>query len=133
MRKVTKEEYNRLSEIIIGSAIAVHRELGPGLLESAYEACLQFELLDRGLRIERQKKLPVVFRGVQLDCDYRLDLVVEDTIILDVKSVDKLHPIHQAQLMSYLKLSGCHLGLLLNFNVLVLKDGIKRIVRDFPD
>jgi GxxExxY protein len=133
MTNATKEELNRLSEIVIGAAIAVHRELGPGLLESAYEACLQFELLDRGLRVERQKEQPVIYRGIRVDCGYRLDLVVEDRIILELKAVEKLLPIHEAQLMSYLRLSGCHLGLLLNFNVRVLKDGMKRLVLDFPD
>jgi GxxExxY protein len=128
----TKEEFNRLSEAIIGAAITVHRELGPGLLENAYEACLEYELLDHGFRVERQKELPVVYRGVHVNCGFRLDLFVEECVILEVKAVEKLMPIHDAQLMSYLKLTGCHLGLLLNFNVRVLKDGLKRIVRDFP-
>ena len=133
MRVATKDELNRLSEIIIGAAIAVHRELGPGLLESAYEACLEFELLDRGLKVERQKEQPVVYRGIKVDCGYRLDLLVEDLIILELKAVDQFHPIHKAQLISYLKLSGCRLGLLINFNVRVLKEGIKRIVHNFPE
>jgi GxxExxY protein len=132
MKTPTKEELNRLSEAIIGAAIAVHRELGPGLLESAYEACLAFELIDRGLRVARQKELPVVYRSVRVDCGYRLDLFVEEMVIVELKAIDKLQPIHEAQLMSYLKLSGCHLGLLINFNVRVLKEGLKRIVRDFP-
>ncbi|HEV3116374.1 MAG TPA: GxxExxY protein [Gemmataceae bacterium] len=125
-------ELNALSEKIVGAAIAVHRELGPGLLESAYEACLEFELIDRGLRVERQKELPLQYRGVRLNCGYKLDLLVEGCIILEIKAVDKLHPIHEAQLLSYLKLTGCHLGLLLNFNVKMLKDGIKRLVLNFP-
>ena len=133
MKEVSKEEYNRLSEIIIGGAIAVHRELGPGLLESAYEACLQFELLDRGLRVERQKEQAIIYRGIKIDCGYKIDLLVEDLIILELKAVEKFHPIYEAQLMSYLKLSGCRLGLLMNFNVRVLKDGIKRLVLNFPD
>ncbi len=132
MKTPTKEELNRLSEAIIGAAIAVHRELGPGLLESAYEACLAFELIDRGLRVARQKELPVIYRSVQVDCGYRLDRFVEEMVIVELKAVDKVLAIHEAQLMSYLKLSGCHLGLLINFNVRVLKDGLKRIVRDFP-
>ena len=132
MRTPTKEELNRLSEAIIGAAIAVHRELGPGLLESAYEACLAFELIDRGLCVARQKELPIIYRSVRVDCGYRLDLLVEEMVIVELKAIDKLQPIHEAQLMSYLKLSGCHLGLLINFNVRVLKEGLKRIVRDFP-
>jgi GxxExxY protein len=133
MERASKDELNRLSEIVIGAAIAVHRELGPGLLESAYEACVRFELLNRGLHVERQKELPVVYRGLKVDCGYRIDLLVDELIILEVKAVKKLLPIHEAQLLSYLKLSGCRLGLLLNFNVRVLRDGIKRIVHDFPE
>ena len=122
------ENMNRLSETIIGAAIQVHRELGPGLLESAYEACLEFELLDRGLRVERQKELPVIYRSFRIDCGYRLDLLVENIIVLELKAVEKIIPIHEAQIMSYLKLSGRCLGLLINFNVKLLKDGITRIV-----
>jgi GxxExxY protein len=133
MKTGTKEELNRLAEAIIGAAIAVHRELGPGLLESAYEACLELELLERGLHVERQKELPVVYKGARVDCGYRLDLVVEDAVILELKAVDRIQPIHEAQLLSYMKLSGCCLGLLLNFNVEVLKQGIRRRVLNFPD
>jgi GxxExxY protein len=133
MQNGSKEELNRLSEVIIGAAIAVHRELGPGLLESAYEACLQFELLDRGLHVERQKEMPITYRGHVVESGYRIDLLIEGLVIVELKAVDKLHPIHEAQLISYLKLSGCHLGLLINFNVRVLiKDGLKRLVREFP-
>ncbi len=121
------EELNRLTEGIIGAAIAVHRELGPGLLESAYEACLEFELLDRKLHVEWQKELPVIYRSIRIDCGYRLDLLVENKIVLELKAVDKVLPIHEAQLMTYLKLSGHRLGLLINFNVKLLKDGIQRI------
>lgn len=117
---------NLITESIIGAAIRVHRELGPGLLESAYEACLVFELRDAGLQIEVQKSLPIVYRGVKLDCGYRLDLVVENKILLELKAVERLLPIHEAQLLSYLKLSGLKLGLLMNFNVELLKDGIRR-------
>lgn len=120
-----------LSEKIIGAAIMVHRELGPGLLESAYEACLAYELRDSGLLVESQKPLPVVYRGVQLDCGYRLDLVVENQIILELKAIEKLLPIHEAQLLSYLKLSGLNRGLLINFHSQLLKDGIKRLVHQF--
>ncbi|HEC36572.1 MAG TPA: GxxExxY protein, partial [Anaerolineae bacterium] len=115
------------------AAIEVHRALGPGLLESAYEACLTFELAQRGLQVERQRPLPVVYQEVKLDCGYRLDLLVEEAVIVEVKAVDRLMPIHQAQLLSYLKLSGCKVGLLINFNVKVLKDGIRRMVNDSPD
>ena len=127
------ERLNRTTGIIIGAAIDVHRALGPGLLESAYEACLAFELLQRGLKVERQKPLPVVYREVRLDCGYRVDLLVEDAVIVEIKSVDRLAPIHQAQVLSYLKLSACKVGLLINFNVSVLKNGIRRLARDFPD
>ena len=130
---IERENLNRITESIIGAAIEVHRALGPGLLESAYEACLTFELAQRGLKVEQQKPLPVVYREVKLDCGYRLDLLVEEVVIVEVKAVDRLMPIHQAQLLSYLKLSGCKVGLVINFNVKVLKDGIRRLVNDFPD
>ena len=128
-----KERLDHITGNIIGAAIAVHRVLGPGLLESAYEACLAFELVERGLKIEQQKPLPVVYRKVELDCAYRLDLLVEGLVIVEIKSVDNLAPIHMAQLLSYLKLSGCKVGLLMNFNVKILKDGIRRVVNNFPD
>ena len=128
-----KERLDQITSDIIGAAIEVHRALGPGLLESAYEACLAFELAQRGLRVDQQKPLPVVYREVKLDCAYRLDLLVEDAVIVEVKSVDRLAPIHQAQLLSYLKLSGCKVGLLINFNVKILKNGIRRVVNNFPD
>lgn len=127
------EDLNRITESVIGAAIEVHRALGPGLLESAYEACLSFELTQRGLKVEQQKPLPVIYRGVKLDCGYRLDLVVEDAVIVEIKAVDRLAPIHEAQLLSYLRLSGYKVGLLLNFNVRVLKYGIRRLVNNFPD
>jgi GxxExxY protein len=128
-----KEELNKLTEAIIGAAIAVHRELGPGLLESAYEACLEYELKDHGLSVERQKELPVRYRGVLVECGYRLDLLVGGKVIVELKAVEKLQPIHEAQLLSYLKLSGCNVGLLLNFNVRMLRDGLKRMVHDLPE
>ena len=128
-----KERLNRITERIIGAAIEVHRDLGPGLLESAYESCLAFELVERGLKVEQQKPLPVVYREVKLDCGYRLDLLVEEAVIVEVKAVDRLAPIHKAQLLAYLRLSGCKVGLLINFNVKVLKDGIRRVVNSFPD
>ena len=119
---------NRVTGTIIGAAIDVHRALGPGLLESAYEACLAYELAERGLKVEQQKPLPLVYKAVRLDCGYRLDLLVDDCVIVEVKSVDALEPVHTAQVLSYLKLSGCRVGLLINFNVQVLKRGIRRLV-----
>ena len=127
-----KELLNQITDHIIGASIEVHRTLGPGLLESAYEACLAFELVDRGVEVEHQKPVPVIYRGVKLECGYRLDLLVEEMVIVEVKSVNRLEPIHEAQLLSYLKLSDCKVGLLINFNVKVLRDGIKRMVNNFP-
>jgi len=123
-----QDDVNQLTEAIIGSAIRVHRHLGPGLLESTYEACLAFELVDQGLSVERQKELPVVYRDVRLDCGYRIDLLVERQIVVELKAVDQLHPIHTAQLLSYLKLADLRVGLLINFNVNKLTDGLKRIL-----
>ena len=117
-----------LTAAILGAAIAVHRELGPGMLESAYEACLAYELESRGLRVDRQRPLPVVYRGVRLECGYRLDLVVEDQVIVEIKAVDKLQSVHEAQMLSYLKLSGHRVGLLVNFHTRLLKDGLRRMV-----
>jgi len=130
---MTGEELNRITEQIIGAAITVHRALGPGLLESAYEACLAFELVERDLADERQKPVPLVYKGVELDCGYRIDLLVAEAVIVEVKAVERLMPIHTAQLLSYLKLSSLQVGLLLNFNVKVLKEGIRRVVNDFPE
>jgi len=126
-------ELNGLSERVLGAAFAVHSALGPGLLESAYEACLEHELRKAGLSVERQKTLPVRYDGVLVDAGYRLDLFVENELIVEVKSVKAVAPIHQAQLLTYLKLSGRYLGLLLNFNVLRLKNGgIQRLVQGTP-
>ena len=127
-----KERLNEITEQIIGAAMAVHRALGPGLLESAYEACLAYELAERGLAVERQKSLPITYREVKLDCGYRIDLLVEGSVVVELKSVEVLGPVHEAQLLSYLKLSGCKVGLLINFNVKVLKQGIRRMVNEFP-
>jgi len=127
------EQLNQITDKIIGAAIKVHRALGPGLLESAYEACLAFELTEANLKTEQQKPLPLIYRDVKLDCGYRLDLLVDDKVIVEIKAIENLLPIHQAQLLSYLKLSGCKIGLLINFNVVVLKNGIRRVVNDFPD
>ena len=117
-----------LTEAIIGAAIEVHRALGPGLLESAYEQCLCHELSLQGMEFRRQVELPVRYKAVQLDCGYRIDVLVEDRVVVELKAVERLLPIHEAQLMTYLKLSGHSVGLLLNFQVPVLKDGLKRIV-----
>ena len=113
---------------MIGAAIDVHTELGPRLLESTHEACLQFELVGCGLRVERQKGLPVVYRDVHIDCGYRIDLLVERRLVIEVKSVEALNEIHLAQVLTYLKIGHYKLGLLMNFNVVRLKEGIKRVV-----
>ena len=123
-------DINQLSNKIIGAAIEVHKTLGPGLLESAYEECLSHELGLRGLSYERQKPLPVKYKGQQLDCGYRLDIVADHAIILELKSCEKIEPIHKAQLLTYLRLSGLQLGLLLNFNMPVMRDGIVRMVNN---
>jgi len=127
------QRLDQISHGIIGAAIEVHRHLGPGMLESAYEACLVFEIKRLGMKVEEQKPLAVVYKEVKLDCGYRLDLVVEDEIIVEIKAIEKLLPIHDAQLLSYLRLTRKKVGLLMNFHVPVLKDGLKRIVNDFPD
>jgi GxxExxY protein len=126
-------DINELSNRIIGAAIEVHKPLGPGLLESIYEECLGHELELRGLSFERQKPLILTYKGKNLQCGFRLDLVVEKEIILELKSCENIEPIHKAQLLTYLKLSDLHLGLLLNFNVPMMRDGIVRIVNAFPE
>jgi GxxExxY protein len=132
-RDAETQSFNELTERVIGACIEIHRSLGPGLLESAYEECPCYELLQTGIKFERQKPLPVHYKDVKLDCGYRLDLVVEEKIIIELKAVESLLPIHVAQLLTYLKLSGLTLGLLINFNVAMLKQGIKRIVNNFQD
>jgi GxxExxY protein len=127
----TQRSINQLSERVIGGAIQVHRYLGPGLLESTYEACLVWELQRRGLGVATQVPLPIVYGDVRLAIGYRLDLVVEDTLIVEIKAVDVVLPVHKAQLLSYLRLSGKSVGLLLNFNVTRLKDGLTRVVNQF--
>ena len=122
---------NELTGQIIGSAIEVHEILGPGLLESAYEKCLCHELQFRKINFERQKPLPAKYKGASLDCGYRLDLVIENKVIVELKACENIDPIHKAQLLTYLKLSGSHVGLLLNFNVPVMRDGIIRVVNEF--
>jgi GxxExxY protein len=120
-------EINKITEAIIGAAIEVHRHLGPGLLESAYQACLARELDLQGLSFEQEKPLPLDYKGVKLDCGYRLDFLVEQSVVVELKTVEALHAIHEAQLLTYLKLTGCKIGLLINFNVPVLKQGLKRM------
>ncbi len=124
---------NELTNEIIGAAIEVHRTLGPGLLESTYEGCLLHELAERELYAERQKALPVVYKGLHIDCGYRIDLLVGREVIVELKAVARIEPIHEAQLLSYLKLSGCHIGLLINFNVKQLTMGIRRLVHQLPE
>jgi GxxExxY protein len=120
-------EVNRVTEVIIGAAIEVHRHLGAGLLESTYQTCLAREMTLGGPSFEREKDLPVEYKGVQLDCGYRLDSLVESAEVVELKSVGALQPIHEAQLLTYLRPTGCKIGLLINFNVPVLKNGLKRM------
>ena len=124
----TEGKRDPLTQAIIGGAIEVHRSLGPGLLESAYEECLAYELKLRGLRFDRQRQLPIRYKGVALDCGYRLDFVVEGRVVLELKAVDRLIPIHEAQVLTYLRQSGVRLGLLMNFNVPILRQGIRRFI-----
>ena len=126
-------ELNQITEQIIGAAMEVHKAIGPGLLESAYEECLCHELELRRIPFQRQAPLPVVFKQAKLDCGYRLDLLVADAVVVELKAVQRIEPIHEAQLLTYLKLGGWSVGLLINFNVPVLRSGIKRVVNNFQD
>lgn|SRR5690554_4771853 len=119
---------NELATIVVNSSLRVHRALGPGLLESAYEACLYYELQQSGLFVEVQKKMPLVYGEVELDCGYRIDLMVENKLVVEIKAVEALNDVHLAQILTYLKLSECKLGLLINFNVSLLKHGLKRLI-----
>ncbi|WP_281637090.1 GxxExxY protein [Flavobacterium marginilacus] len=121
---------NELSKIVFNCALKVHQALGPGLLESAYQECLFYELKKSGLEIQKQQALPLFYEEVKLDVGYRLDIIVENKLILEIKSVDALNDIHFAQLLTYLKLTNCKLGLLINFNVLLIKNGVKRVVNN---
>ncbi len=121
---------NELSNIIIGEAIKVHQQLGPGLLESVYEECVCYKLIDIGLNIEKQKPIPLIFESVRMECGFRCDILVEKKLIVEIKAVEMLNDIHLAQVLTYLKLSNVKLGLLMNFNVLRLKDGLKRVVNN---
>jgi GxxExxY protein len=122
-----------LTREIIGAAIKVHRALGPGLLESAYEACLAHELQKLGMKVERQKAVPLIYENVKLDCGFRADLVVEDRVVVETKCKDALHPVDDAQLLSHIRLLNIPVGLLINFHVVVLKDGIRRMVNDYRE
>ncbi len=121
---------NEISQLIIGCAIKVHTALGPGLLESAYEECLYYELVKEGLKVEKQKALPLIYEEIKLEVGYRLDLIVEDKVIIEIKACEGLNDVHLAQVLTYLKLSNVKLGLLINFNVTRVKDGIKRVVNN---
>ena len=121
-------KYEELSEQVLGCAIEVHRQLGPGLLESTYEQCLAYELSQLNIPFKLQVELPVEYKQIKLDCGYRIDLLVDDRIVVELKSVDQLLPIHEAQILTYLKLSGVSVGLLINFNVTVLKKGVRRFI-----
>lgn len=129
----TSNTLNSITSQIIGLAIKVHRSMGPGLLESVYTTCLCYELKKAGLMVEREKMVPLYYEGVKLDQSYRLDLLVEQKIIIEIKAVETITAVHKAQLLSYLKLTGCPLGLIINFNVELLKDGISRIINYFPE
>jgi GxxExxY protein len=119
-------EINQITEKIIGCSIEVHKCLGPGLLESAYEECLAFELQNAGLTIERQKPVPIIYKERKLECGYRIDILVENTVIIELKTVDVLNPVHEAQILTYMRFAQKRIGLLINFNVILLKSGLKR-------
>jgi len=125
---MTPTELNEITSKILEFSIKVHKSLGPGMLEGAYEICLMHELVRHGFKVERQKKLPIVYDGIRLDAGYRLDLLVNDSVIVEVKAVERLHPVHEAQLLSYLRMTDVKLGLLINFNMKLLRDGVKRVV-----
>jgi GxxExxY protein len=128
-RKKRYMEINKITETIIGCAIEKHKVLGPGLLESAYEECLFFELQKAGLYVERQKPVPVVYKEIKLECGYRIDLLVENVVVVELKTVDAYNPVHEAQVLTYMKFSNKQIGLLINFNVTLLKNGLKRYKR----
>jgi GxxExxY protein len=130
---VYADELNVLSNRVIGAALRVHSELGPGLLESAYKACLTFELVDAGFLVQREVPIPLLYRGVRMHCAYRLDLIVNSSLIVEVKAVERLERVHAAQLLSHLRLTNVRLGLLFNFNVAHLRDGVKRVVNGLPE
>lgn len=122
---------NEISNIIFDAGLKVHKALGPGLLESAYEECLYYELLQTGLYVEKQKPMPLIYEEVKMDVGYRIDIVVENKVVIEVKSVDALNEVHLAQVLTYLKLSNCKLGMLINFNTLLFKNGVKRVINGY--
>jgi GxxExxY protein len=124
---------NEIGQIVVDRALQVHKELGPGLLESTYEACLCHELMLAGLQVESQRALPVVYKDVKLEVGYRIDLIVEHKVVIEIKAVEALNDVHLAQILTYLKLSGCRLGFLINFNVALLKNGIRRVVNNLKE
>ena len=126
-------QLSQITSKIIGAAIRIHRRLGPGLLESAYETCLAYELQQLGLRVQRQKPVPLIYEGVKLECGFRADLVVEGKVVVEIKCKEGIHPVDQAQLLSHLRLLDLRVGLLINFHVVVLTDGIKRMVNNYQD
>ena len=126
MKKIGQNRLDAMTDAVVDAAFAVHRAVGPGLLEGAYEACLAYEILERGLKIEKQKMLPLRYKDISLECGFRIDLMVEDTVLIELKSVEVIHPIHKAQILSYLKMTQCPVGYLINFNVVYLKDGLHR-------
>ncbi|MBS4066644.1 MAG: GxxExxY protein [Chitinophagaceae bacterium] len=128
MNPLYEHRINSITGAIIDCSIRVHKELGPGLLESVYEVCLMKELIDEGLSVKRQLSLPVIYKGEKIDIDFKIDLLVEDEVIVELKAVESILPVHEAQILTYLKLSGKQIGLLLNFNTKLLKDGIRRYV-----
>ena len=128
-KKIRAMDANKITEKIIGCAIEVHKLLGPGLLESAYEDCLAYELVKSGFKVERQKAIPVIYKEIQLECGYRIDILVEDLVILELKAVESINPVYEAQLLTYLRFSKKRIGLLINFHVPVLKNGIRRFIR----
>jgi GxxExxY protein len=133
LRRVSASVENVLTDKIIGAAIEVHRHLGPGLLETAYAECLCYELSRQGIRFQRQVAWPVSYKGLKLDCHYKLDLVVEDLVVVELKAVEEMLPVHSAQLLTYLKASGLRVGLLINFNVPILTKGLKRMVNRYTE
>ncbi len=119
---------NEIARIVFESGLQIHKVLGPGLLESAYEECLYFDLVNAGLKVKKQKSLPLIYKEIKLDAGYRVDFLIENKVIVEIKSIETLHPIHTAQVLTYLKLSECKLALLINFNVSLFKEGVKRII-----
>src|SRR4029453_1547386 len=132
-QRLPAREINRITSTIVDSSIRIHRAVGPGILEQAYFGCLCYELVSAGLKLETEKELPLLYQGVKIDCAYRADLVVNETVIVEVKAIESLAPIHSRQLLTYLRIAHCPVGLLLNFGAPTMKQGIKRVVNDFKE